>query len=245
EISVRLVANSPKEETPQRQVIALAPNQPRYRILIVDDKKNNRQLLVELLTPLGFAVQEARNGQEALDISQSWSPHLIWMDIRMPIMDGYEATRRIKETQEGSNVLIIALTASTFEEEGALVLQAGCDDFMRKPFRQAQIFGMMQQHLGVQYLYGQNNPPPPPKENATSAAQLPTLNHQSTFDAEWLDHLKEAALILDPDQTLTLINQIRDRAPAQATQLEAWANNFEYEQILAWVDNYISSCSND
>jgi PleD family two-component response regulator len=86
DIKVKLV-NKKEIETlkPQRQIIALSPNQAQYRILIVDDSEINRKLLVKLLQPLGFQVKEAENGQEAIKSWQNWQPHLIWMDIRMPI----------------------------------------------------------------------------------------------------------------------------------------------------------------
>jgi CheY-like chemotaxis protein len=106
------------------RVVALAPNQPQYRILVVDDRDYNRQLLVKLLEPLGFEVQEATNGTEAIEIWDSYSPHLIWMDIRMPVMDGYEATKRIKSTTKGQATAVIALTASVWEEEKAVILSA-------------------------------------------------------------------------------------------------------------------------
>ncbi|MFM2315507.1 MAG: hypothetical protein RLZZ04_4785 [Cyanobacteriota bacterium] len=127
--------------------------QQEYRILIVDDRLENRQLLLKLLRPIGFQVQEAVNGQEAVEIWQIWQPHLIWMDMRMPVMNGYEAAQQIKAHLQGQATVIIALTASTLEEEKAVVLSAGCDDFVRKPFREEVIFAKMSQYLGVGYLY--------------------------------------------------------------------------------------------
>ncbi|HEY9704724.1 MAG TPA: ATP-binding protein, partial [Allocoleopsis sp.] len=101
------------------KVLGLAPGQPIYKILTVDDKPVNCQLLIRLLEPLGFEVKTASNGQEAISIWEEWQPHLIFMDMRMPIMDGYEATKYIKSTTKGNATAIIALTASVLEEEKA------------------------------------------------------------------------------------------------------------------------------
>jgi PAS domain S-box-containing protein len=123
-----------ENQQPTRRVVALEPNQPRYRILVVDDKWSNRQLLLRLLNPIGFEIQEASNGKEAIEMWESFEPHLIWMDMRMPVMDGYEATRYIKSQLKGQATAILALTASTLEEERAIILSTGCDDFCEKAF---------------------------------------------------------------------------------------------------------------
>ena len=140
DINVDVVeAKDIETKQPTRHIIALEPNQPRYRILIVDDREDNRQLLIKLLNPFGFELREASNGQEAVAIWDNWEPHLIWMDMRMPVMDGYEATKQIKSTTKGQATAVIALTASTLEEERVVVRSAGCDDFLRKPFRETDI----------------------------------------------------------------------------------------------------------
>jgi CheY-like chemotaxis protein len=139
--------------TVTQRVISLEPNQQAYRILVVDDRWENRQLLLKLLQPIGFQVQAASNGQEAVERWRDWYPHLIWMDMRMPVMNGYEATQVIKSHLQGQATIIIALTASTLEEERAVVLSAGCDDFVRKPFAEAIIFETMAKYLGVRYRY--------------------------------------------------------------------------------------------
>ncbi len=142
------------------QVIGLAPEQPDYRILIVDDVQENRALLQTLLTDVGFTVREAANGQAALDIWESWQPHLIWMDIRMPIMDGLIATQMMRSA-EGDNseqkTVIIALSSSVLEEEQEAILAIGADAFVSKPFREAEIFSTMADYLGVQYLYEEDD----------------------------------------------------------------------------------------
>lgn len=98
-------------------------------------------------------VQEAAGGQEALEVFSAWQPHLVWMDMRMLDVDGYEATRRIKATAQGQATPVIAITASGFEEEQAAVLASGCNDFVRKPIREGEIFEVMSKLLGVRYLF--------------------------------------------------------------------------------------------
>jgi predicted ATPase/signal transduction histidine kinase/CheY-like chemotaxis protein/tRNA A-37 threonylcarbamoyl transferase component Bud32 len=146
-------ANNIQKPADEKRVIALAQNQPRYRILIVDDKWASRQLVIKLLSPLGFELREAENGQQALEVWEEWEPHLIWMDMRMPVMNGYEATDRIRAHTKGQATAIVALTASVLEEERAVILDAGCDDFLRKPFKEADIFELMHKHIGVNYVY--------------------------------------------------------------------------------------------
>ncbi|MCP4693987.1 MAG: response regulator, partial [Desulfobacterales bacterium] len=148
---------------PDRRVIALAPDQPRYRILIVDDIESNRSLLLELLAPPGFELREAANGEEAVDIRREWEPHLIFMDMRMPVMDGLEAAKRIKGMPHGRAAVIVAVTANAFEEDRAAALSAGCDDFVRKPFREADIFDMMTKHLGARFDYETPSPAEAPE----------------------------------------------------------------------------------
>jgi len=98
-------------------VVGLAVGQPEWRILIVEDGEDNRRLLRQLLEPLGFAVREAENGEEGVALWQDWRPHLIWMDMRMPVLDGYAAARQIKDQDDSEATRIVALTASAFEED--------------------------------------------------------------------------------------------------------------------------------
>ncbi|MGK7900773.1 MAG: ATP-binding protein [Hormoscilla sp.] len=218
-------------ETPRstHRVIALEPDQPRYRLLIVDDKWNNRQLLIKLLNPLGFELREANNGQEAIDIWGSWEPDLIWMDMRMPVMNGYEATKHIKETTKGQATAIVALTASVLEEERAVIISAGCDDFLRKPFREADIFDAMHKHIGVRYVYADPNEA---KSEATAdAAQLTTAAF-AALPPELLAKLKQALVNVDLDLIDSLSSQISKHNPALAQALADAIDNFEYDKIL-------------
>ena len=118
------------------QVAGLAPGQPDYRILIVEDKKENWLLLQRLLEDAGFQVQVAEDGARGVEMFRFWRPHLIWMDIRLPVMGGVEAAQEIRALEGGREVKIVALTASAFAKEREDVLAAGLDDFLRKPYRQ-------------------------------------------------------------------------------------------------------------
>ncbi|WP_414543604.1 PAS domain S-box protein [Nostoc sp. CCY0012] len=134
-----------------QQIYRLAPGQESYRVLIVDDQAENRLLLVSLLTSLGLEVREATNGQEAVNMWQQWQPQLILMDIRMPVMDGYEATKQIRDTPEGKATIIIALTAYSSTGERTLALNAGCNDVVTKPFREEVLYTKMADYLGLRY----------------------------------------------------------------------------------------------
>jgi CheY-like chemotaxis protein len=106
-----------------------------------------------MLEPLGFELREAVNGEEAVALCEQWHPHLILMDIRMPVMDGQEATRRIKAGDAGAQTRIVAITAHALEEERKEILAAGCDDFIRKPYAEAELMDALARHLGVHFIY--------------------------------------------------------------------------------------------
>ena len=131
-------------------VIGLQAGQEGVRVLVVDDKADNRELVKQLLEAAGFDVRTANDGQQAVGAFEEWQPRLIWMDMRMPVMDGYESTRQIRALPGGDVVKIIALTASAFEEDRAAILAAGCDDMVRKPLEEDRLFVVMGELLGLQ-----------------------------------------------------------------------------------------------
>nr|WP_202950452.1 ATP-binding protein [Pseudanabaena biceps] len=214
------------ETLEKRQVIALAPNQPDYKILVVDDKPINRQLLVKLLAPLGFEVKEASNGQEAIVMWEAWQPHLIWMDMRMPVMDGYEATKYIKSTTQGNATAIIALTASVLEQEKAIILSAGCDDFMRKPFKEQTIFAALTKHLGLKYVYSDSPNDSVDLSNSATSLDL------SVMSDEWRSQIYKVALEGDSNRVNQLIREIPNQESAIVKMLEKFAHQFQFDEML-------------
>ncbi|MEG4121011.1 AAA family ATPase [Microcoleus sp. N9_B4] len=230
DIPVGLADSAIQNQPYNRRVVALAPNQPLYRILVVDDKDDNRQLLIKLLKPLGFELQEATNGIEALEIWDSYSPHLIWMDMRMPVMDGYEATKRIKGTIKGQAIAVIALTASVWEEEKAVILSAGCDDFVRKPFHKEAIFDIMAKHLGVGYIYEEQELPSPPSN--VSGEPLNFTDLLAGMSQEWIVKLYEAAIDADAELVFQLLEEIPESHAFELQTLRNWVTKFQFEKIL-------------
>jgi PAS domain S-box-containing protein len=221
-----------EDKQPTRRVVALEPNQPRYRILIVDDKWNNRQLLLRLLNPLGFELKEASNGKEAIEVWETFEPHLIWMDMRMPVLDGYEATKQIKTQLKGQATAIIALTASTLEEQRAVILSAGCDDFVRKPFREQVIFDKIAQYLGVRYIYEELSPPHAAVVKHDSSLQGSLANMPS----EWVNELYEAANLIDNEQILQLLEQIPTVDAFFRQTISDWIYNFRCDKIIDLIE---------
>jgi two-component system sensor histidine kinase/response regulator len=224
---------SPQQQPPR--VVGLLPNQPAYRVLVVEDRWESRQLLVRLLRLVGFEVKEACNGLESLEIWQAWQPHLIWMDMRMPVMDGYEATREIKAHLKGQATVVIALTASALEEEKAVVLSAGCDDFVRKPFQETVIMEKMAQHLGVKYVYEQS---PENVKNFKAPFECPEdpttpwQNRLSQLPADWLKHLHQAATLADESWMIELLEQIPPGYSSERCHLHKLLSEFCYDQLM-------------
>ncbi len=226
------------DPTEKRRALAIAPDQPNYKILVVDDKPVNCQLLVKLLTPMGFEVQEASNGQEAIVIWDQWEPHLIWMDMRMPVMDGYEATKYIKSTVKGNATAVIALTASVLEEEKAIVLSVGCDDFIRKPFREQIIFDTLAKHLGVKYIY-ENIQHHKHEADFPSEILLNSENLKVMPDS-WIMQLYRSSLEADKNIVINLIGQIPENETFLVRSLTKLARNYQFEKLIDLTEPLLS-----
>ena len=218
--------------SPARPVLGLMEGQPTYRILVTDDRHSNRQFLTQLLKPLGFEVREASNGQEAIDIWREWQPHLIWMDMRMPVLNGDEATQYIKSQTKGQATVIIALTASVFDEERAIVLSKGCDDFVRKPVSEHLIFEKMAQHLGIIFVYGDTITPLDSETDALISLQGSEL---AVMSPTWLSQMQHAATIARPQSLLSLIDQIPLEHRVLATALRQMIDRYQFEPIIQLI----------
>ncbi|MBN3951664.1 MAG: response regulator [Nostoc sp. NMS7] len=213
-----------------RTVIGLEPGQPTYRILVAEDLRENRLLLVSLLELVGFEVCAAENGKEAIALWSEWHPHLILMDIQMPVMDGYETTRQIRVKEAaGKDVVIIALTAYAFEEDYTTSIQAGCNDHITKPFTEGILFDRITHYLGVRYRYREEALPPLHQQILLHKSL--TAKDLQVMSPEWIIQANQAALDLNDAKLYNLIAQIPNQEQVLANALKSLVDNFQLEAI--------------
>ncbi len=214
-----------------KRIMGLKPDQPQHRILIAEDKPENRLLLHSLLEPFGFELRDAVNGLEAVTEFNKWHPQLIFMDIRMPVMDGMEATRRIRQSKNGADAKIIALTAHALEEECSEILKSGCNNVIRKPYRDTDIYESLENYLGVEFLYehSQNLRP----ENIEKKARLSGLEK---LPVNFLVSLHKAVLLLDTQRCFEVIENVKSVDMELSNQLRILVDNFEYGFLLKYLD---------
>ncbi len=214
------------------RITGLAPGQPQYRIALAEDNEQNRQLVRDLLVPLGFVVREAVNGHEVVQLWQAWQPHLILMDIQMPELDGYAATRQIR--QQDPAVPIIALSASAFEESRQAVMAVGCSDFIRKPFNISELLAKLQRHLELEYAYDEVAAgTPAPSERLTAEAAQAQLAAQPQ---PWLQSLYQAAGFCSDEQAIALIEQLPASNQALVDYLDQLVQQYSFDKLMTLLE---------
>ncbi|MGB3533228.1 MAG: response regulator [Microcoleaceae cyanobacterium] len=223
-------------QTSQSSVINLAPNQPEYKILVVNHHFLNRKVLIELLSSVGFATKEASNSQEAIEIHQQWQSHLILMDICMPTMDAYTATQQIKSVTQGQKTVIIALTASLFEEDKQRIFSAGFDDFLRKPFPEEELFQMISSWMGTEYIY-ENYSSYKSLKNRRKTSGILTAENFDKIPVHCKNSLKYAISLADLDLIETAISEIEFYDAMLAEALKYHIDQFEYHYLLKFITN--------
>jgi CheY-like chemotaxis protein len=189
---------------------------------------------VKILEAAGLDIQAAANGKEAVAVFHQWQPHFIWMDIRMPVMDGLEATRHIKKTPAGRSTIVAALTAHALEEEKEVILAAGCDDFVRKPFDLNEVFEVMGKHLGLSYTYEGSG-----EEAAPAEPEVKIRPEQlAALPADLRSRLYDGAVELDRDRILALMEQIKTIDAQMARVLETSVKKFVLSSLLDLLEKF-------
>ncbi|MBI4747993.1 MAG: response regulator [Acidobacteria bacterium] len=241
EITLSL-ATSPERPISVQTVRHVSAGQPVYRMLIVDDHYENRLTLKILLESVGFEVQEAANGREAIARWETWKPHCIWLDLRMPEMDGYAVTRFIRTNEtSAAKTVIVALSASVFEQDRAGILECGCDDFVTKPFREAQLFEKLEQLVGVKFDYEEKA-----NQFAQSGSEPGVLTYVSPMrmgqlPPELLAELSRNLNVGDLIHAEQLIDTIREQDSLLAEELLTLFRQYRVEEVLRIIEQVQST----
>lgn len=216
-------------ERPRGRVVRLASGQRVPRVLVVEDEPENRRMLVALLERVGFEVSSAGDGAAAVRAFQRTRPDFIWMDMGLPGVDGYEATRRIRVLPGGTDVVIAAQTAAAFPEDRRRILRAGCQEVLVKPLDAAEVFDVMGRHLGIVYDYGS-------EAAAGDGLTTPPLPDLTGWDAGRVDALRRAALALDAHGVRDVLEEVEE--PAVAAGLRGLVDDFRFEEIIRLCDDH-------
>jgi CheY-like chemotaxis protein len=211
------------------QVIGLEAGQPEYRVLIVDDERENWMVLKRMLETTGFHVRIAEDGSRGIQIFQDWRPHFIWMDVLMPVMNGFEVAGRIRALEGGRDVKIAAVTASGLSNHQGEALAAGMDEYVRKPYRPSEIFECMSRQLGVRY-----------RRKAAPVAEnpMPVLRPEAlaALPQELREALREALLALDVERVSVAIQRTSGENDEIGSALACYARRYAYTAILNAID---------
>ena len=213
-----------------RLVTGLEPGTGPFRILVVDDMQLNRDLLCDLLRPLGFEICQAENGAEALTVFAEWAPHAVLMDMKMPVMDGYEATRRIKATEKGHGTPVIAVTASAFKDSEDQVLATGVSAYLRKPFRPEELWQALGDCLSLRYVYANESSA---NDNNGTQTQLSAIDpaRVAALPADILQAMRQSVDEGDMMRLVELIDQVEPQNADVAQALRFLANQYDYIRL--------------
>lgn len=207
-----------------RRVVGVEPGQPMLKILVVDDREENRLLLGRFFGIFGFEVRGAEDGVEGLAEWEVWAPDVVWLDIRMPRMDGFETVERLRalETERGlQRTTVIALTASTFDHDYEAMLKAGFDHHVAKPFREADLYEALTRFRGVRFRFEESSSALAPSAAPLTRARLAALPEDLSRG------LREAALQGDNVEAEQLLARVEDAQLRQDLLLLVKSYRFE------------------
>ncbi|WP_300455400.1 response regulator [Accumulibacter sp.] len=197
------------------------------RILIADDDADARQLLVQVLSPLGFILAEAADGIEAVELSASFAPDLVIMDWRMPKLDGLQAAQRIKAQLGKPPPKIVVFSASALEEQRRTAMSAGISDFLRKPVRERELFDVLAAHLGLHFRYRQPDETGPAA--ASEAAEAAVGIADLPFEVKLA--LREAVAELNPEKVRAVLARVEGDRPQLVRRIGRMSDEFQFEDL--------------
>lgn len=217
---------------PEFRVRALQSGQGEIRVLVVDDRDTNRDLLRRLLEHVGFVVHEAADGREGVEMFQTWRPQVVLMDMVMPVMSGRDAVRAIRATPEGRTTTIIGITASTLDEELLEIVAHGADAVLRKPFREGELFALMHRYAHIQFEY---EPDTAGSDDNGDADLESAAGDFTLLPADEQARLRHAIVTGSIDGVSRFAGDVRAKAPGLADVIERCAREFALDELEALV----------
>lgn len=206
----------------------------RRRVLVVDDKSSNRNVITAMLAPFDFELKEAENGEAVLEIVKTWKPDLVLMDMMMPVMTGFEATRKLREMAEFEKLPIIATTASVFEDDKKQCMLAGCNGFLSKPVQMPELLGLLENYLNISWIFSESENEG--RENGESKEEM------SIPPARILKVLYDLALQGDmkgiKEQSVMFVKLNSLYAPL-SRRLTEMAEKYDEENIIRILEEYL------
>ena len=231
------IGNEEETETryDTRNVVGIKDSSREIKALIVDDRDTNRDILVRMLSKIGFVTKECDNGASAIEYAVEWKPDMILLDIVMPVMDGKEVIKRLRQLPNGSDYKIIVLTASALEEDKKTVMDLGADTFLRKPFRQNEILEEIKKLTNIEYLFEdkQNN------ENAPIITNEYLKNEMSDLAEETLRDIKNNILIGDITELKKILISFAQSKLSLSKYLTSLIEEYEFERITKIIDSIL------
>jgi PAS domain S-box-containing protein len=207
---------------------------PRKKVLIVDDVPQNCAMLMDALLPLGFEVFDARNGQECLEQLNSIQPDLIIMDVMMPVLNGWEATRRIRSMPEFAGIPIIIVTASATAEDEAKAYEAGANAFLPKPIEHQILLKTIGEQLSLQWTYEK----PEQEASEEQAEKAEDFSIPPPDEIDELYRLARMGNMQDIHAYANHLHKLDSRYAAFAGKLHDLADNYQSKAIVALIERY-------
>jgi CheY-like chemotaxis protein len=212
----------------QRRIIRVEPTSEEIRALIVDDNFENRMLLATILDRYGISTQNVESGKKAVESAQDWKPNLIFMDLRMPVMDGYEAAKIISSSPSGRNIPIVAITASILSKDDQKLAECGFKGYISKPFKEEEISNMLIEQLGEIFRYTTTEKVGGGDEESVEVG----AEEMAKIPAEILDQIVNATQCARIDELTELIGKVNMYSPPAAKRMAALADGYQYEILL-------------
>ncbi len=212
-------------------ILGLVPGQPVYRILLIEDNQDNRNLLKKTLALEGMEIRAAKNGVEGVQFCLEWLPHLIFSDIQMPDMDGFEVLMQIKALPKFIDIPIIAITGMAFESDRKAILSKGFTDLIIKPLRIMQVFDILEKYAGIKFVYSPE----------VETVMVPDKYKFEIIPLPMIVQLSQAVLKADRRETYAVIRKIRMLDEPLADKLTALANDLRFDMILELISRFVDN----